>query len=206
MRKLTGQDDGEVRKQDEKGEAGADKDTTIGEAGTIETRMDGAAKPEATDAPKESMAKGATNPARSSEKVNGTSSKTETQPSPTYEDTPWQMGPCDGICNRDLRDYDKGIYICIYCGTTWFCSECYAKHRESSLPYLLCDSDHEFAYVTGMPKEIGKNDIWVAGKARNRIEWLDEIRVKWGLPKKTKDGEVVKVEVAKGLNAPEPSS
>jgi tetratricopeptide (TPR) repeat protein len=127
--------------------------------------------------------------------------KPEPETSLTYEEslspTPWQNGPCDGICGRDLKDYDKGIYICIHCTSTWLCVECWEKHQESSLPYSLCDSDHQFAYVTGPPKNLcvekGRETIWVGGKVRDRKAWLEEIWERWGVGKKVEGKEVKEV-------------
>jgi tetratricopeptide (TPR) repeat protein len=127
--------------------------------------------------------------------------KPEPETSLIYEDTPWQTGTCDGICDRDLRDYDKGIYICIHCTGMWLCVECWEKHQESSLPYLLCDSDHQFAYVTGPPKNLcvekGHETIWVGGKVRDMKEWLGEIWERWGVWKKREEKEVKEVESGK---------
>lgn len=154
-----------------------------GENSKEESKIDAESDVKATAAATEASGESATN---TSKDASETSSE-NTQSSPTYEDTPWQAGPCDGICDRDLKDYDKGIYICIHCTSMWLCVECWEKHRESSLPYSLCDSDHEFAYVTGPPKNLcvekGKEEIWVGGKVRGMGEWLESIWERWGVKK-----------------------
>lgn len=165
------------------------------EAVATDAEANGTAKPTPTQIASESIPNESADPVNASsekaEPVNSTSiAKAEPEQEPTYEDTPWQMGTCDGICDRDLKDYDKGIHLCIYCTTMCFCVECWEKHRESPLPHILCDSDHEFVYVTGPPKKLGDDKIKVGEKIRDRAEWLNEIRGKWGLPLKEKVVEV----------------
>lgn len=146
---------------------------------TADTETNGKATPAVTKPSEGSATNG------SVDAVDTTSEKP--QSSPIYEGTPWQTGPCDGICDRNLKDYDKGMYMCIHCTSMWLCVECWEKHRESSLPCSLCDSDHEFAYVTGPPKNLcvekGKGEIWVGGRVRGMEEWLESIWERWGVKK-----------------------
>src|SRR5271155_2412936 len=87
-----------------------------------------------------------------------------------------------------MSKYDQGVYACMYClNWFYFCHECFPKHQAGSIPYKLCDSDHEFVYSVGAPKDLPADKVKVGGKIRNREEWLDEIRERWDLPLKKSD-------------------
>ena len=88
--------------------------------------------------------------------------------------------------------YDKGVYQCTYCLNTYFCVDCFEIHRDDPLPCAFCDSDHEFVYTQGLPKDFPADKIKVGGKIRDREEWLDEIRKTWGLPPRPSDPVAVK--------------
>jgi hypothetical protein len=182
LKKMMMDNDDEEKKNEE---AAEDEQKSDEASGVPDAETNGQAAP----APTQSLDGPATNGCKDSatadtEKTVGSVSAAKSGPEleTGYEDTPWQTGPCDGICDSNLRENDKGVYLCIHCTGTWFCVECWEKHRESSLPYLLCDSDHEFAYVTGPPKNLEKENIKVGDKVRDLRGWLNGIREKWGLP------------------------
>jgi hypothetical protein len=182
--------------RDEGGKEKADKEEAA------DAEINGNATPATTETSDDRVTNGSkdqidTNSQKS--KQSNETEKAEPESSPIYEDTPWQTGPCDGICDRDLRDYDKGIYMCIHCTCIWLCVECWEKHKEGPLPSLLCDSDHDFVYVTGPPKNLcvekGKEEIWVGGKVRDMREWLGSIWERWGVGKNIEGKEDVVVKI-----------
>jgi tetratricopeptide (TPR) repeat protein len=101
-----------------------------------------------------------------------------------YPDTPWNIGTSDCPCNKSLEDNKSGLWICMFCMDMSFCDDCFKLHQEGILPYILCDSEHEFARCWGYPGGLPQSMVKVGGKVRDREEWMEEIRMKWDLPSK----------------------
>jgi hypothetical protein len=108
------------------------------------------------------------------------------EPVDPYPDTPWAIGVSD-CCNKSLADNKTGIWVCLFCRDMSFCLDCFKKHQEGNLPYIMCDPDPEFVVCYGYPENLPQEKIKVGGKILGRGEWLDGIRTRWGF--KGKEGE-----------------
>ena len=45
-----------------------------------------------------------------------------------------------------------------------FCLDCFKKHQEGNLPYIMCDPDPEFVVCYGYPENLPQEKIKVGGK------------------------------------------
>lgn len=118
------------------------------------------------------------------------------EPVDLYPDTPWTLGVSD-CCNKSFADNKTGIWICLICRDMAFCPDCFKKHQEGALPYIMCDPDHEFVLGYGYPENLPQKRIKVGGKILDRGEWLDSIRKKWRF--KDKEREDIEVEKVNGM-------
>jgi tetratricopeptide (TPR) repeat protein len=104
---------------------------------------------------------------------------------------------CDGRCDSTWS-YANDMYICRYCPDTQFTSDCLEKLKSNKLQRFICDPNHSWLHVPVWSDkealEVGKGNVRVygelvdgkrvGGKIVDVHEWLDEIREKWGIPKK----------------------
>ena len=102
---------------------------------------------------------------------------------------------CDGLCGTTLR-WSDGLWFCKICDNVQFDDECFNKLQKGTLSPFVCSRDHEWLYVppwTDEYRETGKRQVHMGGYFENgkRVggaivpveEWLDSIRVKWGIEK-----------------------
>lgn len=132
--------------------------------------------------------------------------KLPSEPEPE-ESTRDRSGPlsysCDGRCDSSWS-YANDMYICRYCPDTQFTGDCLEKLKSNKLQRFICHPDHSWLHVPVWSDkealEVGKGNVRVhgelvdgkrvGGKIVDRHEWLDEIREKWGVPKKAGGAEV----------------
>jgi tetratricopeptide (TPR) repeat protein len=126
--------------------------------------------------------------------------KLPSEPEPE-ESTRDRAGPlsyfCDGRCDSSWS-YANDMYICRYCPDTQFTGDCLEKLKSNKLRRFICHPDHSWLHVPVWSDkealEVGKGNVRVygelvdgrrvGGKIVDVHEWLDEIREKWGVPKK----------------------
>ncbi|KAE8450789.1 hypothetical protein EG329_005702 [Mollisiaceae sp. DMI_Dod_QoI] len=134
-------------------------------------------------------------PPGNSDKTAVNNNEEETSPSRNRE------GPltyfCDGRCGHTWT-YANDMYICRYCPDTQFTGDCLEKVKSNKLERYICHPDHSWLHVPAWSNaealEVGKGRVRVHGElvdgkrvGGDTVDvdvWIDEIRVKWGLPKK----------------------
>ncbi|KAL9095949.1 MAG: hypothetical protein Q9165_001947 [Trypethelium subeluteriae] len=108
---------------------------------------------------------------------------------------------CDGGCGKTLT-YADTLWCCKVCADVQFEDACFAKLQNGTLTRLVCSFDHAWLEMPSWVDEFkatGKDRVRVGGEmvGGQRIggeiipasEWLDSIRVMWGIEKPTKKEE-----------------
>ncbi|KAL9594253.1 MAG: hypothetical protein Q9219_007134 [cf. Caloplaca sp. 3 TL-2023] len=103
---------------------------------------------------------------------------------------------CDG-CYRYF-DWTERIWFCKICYRVQHCGECTKKIRNGTLEDFNCRQDHEWLCLSSWSDEYnatGKDRVRVGGEIRNGermggeiklvTEWLEEVRMMWGIEKPT---------------------
>lgn len=115
---------------------------------------------------------------------------------------------CDG-CGKDIFSSDReGMWWCPFCPNFDLCTECKGKHAGGTLRLELCNPEHVSSFIhlfhSGYTEEElqdGKVKIdWEyvedgqggfkrqGGRVVEVSEWVEELRLKWNLPKPQGDG------------------
>jgi tetratricopeptide (TPR) repeat protein len=91
---------------------------------------------------------------------------------------------CDGLCTREWT-YADDIYVCKDCLDVMFCENCLEKRRSDKLEDNICDAKHEFLHVPSFSAREalsrGKDNVRIRGTVVPVSEWLEQIRLDWGL-------------------------
>lgn len=103
---------------------------------------------------------------------------------------------CDGRCGRTWS-YADDIYVCRECIDTQFDAPCLDKLRRGAIARDICDKNHNFLHVppwdceSADRAESGK--VLVGDEIMNVDDWLESIKVEWGLVEAKAEGEVAVV-------------
>lgn len=112
--------------------------------------------------------------------------------SPVQED--WASGYyCDGLCDKHMTVADS-IWCCKLCSSVQFHDECREKLLKGALTHFVCSPEHDWLHVPPLIDEFqatGKGRVRVEGELKDgkrvggRIvaveDWLDTIKVTWGI-------------------------
>lgn len=116
----------------------------------------------------------------------------EALPSKKDRIVPWTR-TCDGRCGKKWTYLDN-IWFCKVCSDIQFDDVCLEKLHNGALPRFVCSPDHEFLYVPSWMEEFratGKGRVRSGGTLQDGkrvggsivpvIEWLNNVREKWGM-------------------------
>ena len=106
------------------------------------------------------------------------------------------LGPldngCDGNCGTSWT-YPDDIYACKDCIDVWFDPGCLELLKKGELTWDVCNKNHEFLHIPKYDferaEEIGMDNVAVGDKVMSVKDWLDSIRVEWGVPVKEAVGK-----------------
>ena len=85
---------------------------------------------------------------------------------------------CDGDCGYSWEFSDE-MWWCRDCINMNLCKDCYAKLHEDTLPFRICDKNHEFFHTPkwdSKMKEIAKDHVPFGDSIIHLDQWKDEIK------------------------------
>lgn len=97
---------------------------------------------------------------------------------------------CAGECDwkwEGTEKLRKDLYVCRTCPRMHFEGDCHKLFQGKTLKKNICSSSHRFLRIPRRKKRevkaVGREKILVGKLERNVDDWLDSIRIKYGIPK-----------------------
>ncbi|GIZ45940.1 hypothetical protein CKM354_000908600 [Cercospora kikuchii] len=98
---------------------------------------------------------------------------------------------CDGRCGTEWTYIDRMIYSCKDCLDVQFEENCYQKLIAGELGPNICSSKHSHLVIPAFDfmkwRQISdpKTQSWVGGEIKLDTEWLEGIKMEWGIDEKS---------------------
>jgi tetratricopeptide (TPR) repeat protein len=92
------------------------------------------------------------------------------------------IAQCGGRCGREW-DMASELWCCKDCIEITFCSDCYIRLLDGTLPRRVCDKDHKFLVLGEWDKEkmdqIPNGSVPVGEEVLSLAEWRDRVKMKY---------------------------
>lgn len=106
---------------------------------------------------------------------------------------------CDGNCGREWT-WASEFHACKDCLDVQFCNDCYIEMKNNGKDMRLCGRNHSFVFVpycdADTARQVPKGSIRVGSEIIPLHEWVERMRVQWGIVEEKVDEEKSEEEVS----------